>query len=285
MAINTDQNSSNNNKMVQPSVTHTAKPGMNLNLHIWRQRNAADKGKIEKYSVENISEDASFLEMLDILNEKLIHENKEPVAFAHDCREGICGSCGMMINGRAHGPDTGITVCQLHMRKYKNGDTIYIEPWRARAFPVIKDLVVDRSGFDRILQRGGYISVNTGSAPEANEIAVPKPMSDEAFTGAACIGCGACVAACPNASAMLFTAAKVSQLSLLPQGQPERYKRVEYMVAQMEDEGFGNCTNIGACSAECPKEIQQIHIARLNKDYIVSKTFTAQVQEAQESVG
>jgi succinate dehydrogenase / fumarate reductase, iron-sulfur subunit len=245
--------------------------GLNLTLKVWRQKNAQDAGKMETYQVSDISEHASFLEMLDILNEGLIHKGQEPVAFAHDCREGICGSCGLHINGRAHGPDAGTATCQLHMRKFKNGDTIVIEPWRAKAFPVIKDLVVDRSALDRILQRGGYVSVNTGSAPDANEIPIPKQYADEAFTAAACIGCGACVAACPNASAMLFTAAKVSQLALLPQGNPERMFRVDAMVDQMEQEGFGNCTNIGACSAECPKEIGQIHIARLNREYIRAK--------------
>jgi len=244
---------------------------MNLTLKIWRQKNANTKGKMVAYPVQNISEHASFLEMLDILNEDLIHKGEEPVAFGHDCREGICGSCGLYINGRAHGPDETTATCQVHMRKFKDGDTITIEPWRAKAFPVIKDLVVDRSAFDRILQAGGYISVNTGSARDANEILVPKPIADEAFSAAECIGCGACVAACPNASAMLFTSAVVSHLALMPQGQPERHKRVEAVVAQMDYEGFGNCTNIGACSKECPKGISQIHIARMNKEYMAAK--------------
>jgi succinate dehydrogenase / fumarate reductase iron-sulfur subunit len=247
---------------------------LKVNLKVWRQKNASDKGRFETYQNVDVSEHASFLEMLDILNERLIHEGKDPVAFGHDCREGICGSCGCYINGRAHGPDTGTATCQLHMRKFKSGETITVEPWRASAFPVIKDLVVDRSSLDRILYSGGYISVNTGAAPDANEIPVPKPIADQAFSGAECIGCGACVAACPNASAMLFTAAKVSQLALLPQGKPERYSRVENMIAQMEEEGFGNCTNIGACSAECPKEIAQIHIARLNREYIAAKVMS-----------
>lgn len=250
---------------------------LNLTLKIWRQKDANDKGKMVTYKVNNISTHASFLEMLDVLNEDLIHKGEDPVAFAHDCREGICGSCGVYINGRAHGPDTGVATCQLHMRKFNDNDTIVIEPWRAKAFPVIKDLVVDRSALDRILQSGGYVSVNTGAAPDANEIPIPKPIADEAFGGAECIGCGACVAACPNASAMLFTAAKVSQLALMPQGKPERYQRVENMVAQMDEEGFGNCTNIGACSAECPKEIAQGHIARLNKEYLAAKFLSAPI--------
>jgi succinate dehydrogenase / fumarate reductase iron-sulfur subunit len=244
---------------------------MNLTLKIWRQKNANTKGKLVTYPVQNISDDASFLEMLDILNEDLINKGEEPVAFGHDCREGICGSCGLYINGRAHGPEKTTATCQVHMRKFKDGETITIEPWRAKAFPVIKDLVVDRSAFDRIVQAGGYISVNTGSARDANDILVPKQAADEAFSAAECIGCGACVAACPNSSAMLFTAAVVSHLSLLPQGQPERYKRVESVVAQMDAEGFGNCSNIGACSAECPKGISQVHIARLNKEYLFAK--------------
>jgi succinate dehydrogenase / fumarate reductase iron-sulfur subunit len=241
---------------------------LNLTVKVWRQKNPQTKGKLVTYQVKNVSEDASFLEMLDILNEDLVHKGEEPVAFGHDCREGICGSCGLYINGRAHGPDQGVATCQLHMRKFSDGDTIIVEPWRAKAFPVIKDLVVDRSAFDRILQAGGYISINTGSPQDANNIIVPKDVADEAFTAAECIGCGACVAACPNASAMLFTSAVVSHLSLMPQGKPERYRRVQAMVAQMDAEGFGNCSNIGACSAECPKEIGQHHIARMNKEYL-----------------
>lgn len=242
--------------------------GLNLTLRIWRQKDNKTKGNLVNYKVSNISEHASFLEMLDVLNEDLVHKNEEPVAFAHDCREGICGSCGIYINGKPHGPDGNTATCQLHMRRFNDGDTITLEPFRAKAFPVVKDLVVDRSAFDRILQKGGYISANTGSAQDANNILVPKQDSDEAFGGAECIGCGACVAACPNASAMLFTAAKVSHLALLPQGKPERETRVLNMVNQMEEEGFGNCTNIGACSQECPKGISQMHIGRLNREYL-----------------
>jgi succinate dehydrogenase / fumarate reductase iron-sulfur subunit len=248
---------------------------MNLTLKIWRQKDAASKGKMVTYQVQNISEHASFLEMLDILNESLIAKGEEPVAFGHDCREGICGSCGLFINGRAHGPEKSTATCQLHMRHFKDGDNIVIEPWRAKAFPVIKDLVVDRSSFDRILQAGGYISVNTGSPRDANDILIPKEYADEAFSAAECIGCGACVAACPNASAMLFTAAVVSHLALLPQGKPERHRRVEAMVAQMDYEGFGNCSNVGACSQECPKGISQVHIARMNKEYMGAKFINA----------
>ncbi|MCS6972083.1 MAG: succinate dehydrogenase/fumarate reductase iron-sulfur subunit [Turneriella sp.] len=241
---------------------------MKIYLKIWRQKNAQDKGRFVNYELDNVNEHMSFLEMLDVLNEQLIAKGEEPVAFSHDCREGICGSCGMVINGRPHGPERGTATCQLHMRKFKDGDRITVEPWRARAFPVIKDLVVDRSAFDRILQAGGYITVCTGSAPEANLIPVPKPVADEAFAAATCIGCGACVAACKNASAMLFVAAKVSHLALLPQGQPERAERVRKMVAAMDAEGFGNCTNTGACEAECPKEISLAHIARMNREYL-----------------
>ncbi len=243
---------------------------MNLTLKIWRQKNAKDKGGFATYTVDGISEDMSFLEMIDVLNERIIAKNEDPVAFDHDCREGICGMCSMFINGRAHGPWAGTTTCQLHMRAFKDGDTITIEPWRAKGFPVVKDLVVDRSGFDRIIASGGFVSVNTGNAKDANNLPVPKPDADEAFAAAACIGCGACVASCKNSSAMLFVSAKVSQLALLPQGQVERKQRVQSMVAQMDAEGFGNCTNTGSCEAECPKEISLTHIARLNREYMVS---------------
>jgi succinate dehydrogenase / fumarate reductase, iron-sulfur subunit len=244
---------------------------MNLTLKVWRQKNSKTEGRVETYPVSGISEDMSFLEMIDVLNEKLISQGTEPVAFDHDCREGICGMCSMYINGRPHGPLKGVTTCQLHMRSFNDGDTITVEPWRAGAFPVVKDLVVNRSAFDRIQASGGYVSVNTGNSRDANSILVGKDIADEAFSAAACIGCGACVAACKNASAMLFVSAKVSQLALLPQGQPERKKRVESMVAQMDAEGFGACTNTGACSAECPKEISLEHIARLNREYFGAK--------------
>ncbi|MFN4082487.1 MAG: succinate dehydrogenase/fumarate reductase iron-sulfur subunit [Bacteroidia bacterium] len=244
---------------------------INVKLKVWRQKNAKDKGHFEDYDMPGVSTDMSFLEMFDVLNEKLINEGKDPVAFDHDCREGICGMCSMFINGRPHGPKQGVTTCQLHMRSFKNGDTIVVEPWRAAPFPVIKDLVVDRSAFDRIISAGGFISVNTGNAQDANAIPIPKEDADEAFAAAACIGCGACVAACKNASAMLFVSAKVSQLALLPQGQPERDQRVLNMVAQMDAEGFGACTNTGACSAECPKQISLTHIARMNRDYIAAE--------------
>jgi succinate dehydrogenase / fumarate reductase, iron-sulfur subunit len=241
---------------------------MNLNLRVWRQKNSQAEGKLENYQVKNISSEMSFLEMIDVLNEDLIETGKEPITFDHDCREGICGMCSMYINGRAHGPWKGNTTCQLHMREYKDGDTITIEPWRANGFPVVKDLMVDRSAFDRIIQAGGYISVNTGNAVDANSLPINKDDADEAFYSAACIGCGACVAACKNSSAMLFVSAKVSQLSMLPQGQPERKSRVLNMVAQMDKEGFGSCTNTGACEAECPKEISITNIARLNSEYL-----------------
>ena len=241
---------------------------MNLTLHIWRQQNAKTEGRLVRYEVKDVSPDMSFLEMLDILNEELIQKGGDPIAFDHDCREGICGMCGFMINGIAHGPERATTVCQLHMRHFNDGDELYIEPWRARAFPVIKDLVVDRSALDHIVQAGGFISVSTGSAPEANSIPVPKDNADRAMDAAACIGCGACVAACPNASAMLFTSAKVAHLALLPQGQPERYRRVLSMVETMDKEGFGGCTNIGECSAVCPKEISMDFIAQMNRDFI-----------------
>jgi succinate dehydrogenase iron-sulfur subunit len=241
---------------------------MRLTLKVWRQRSAKDPGRFETYEAPNVSPHMSFLEMLDVVNEDLIDRGEEPIAFDHDCREGICGSCGMMINGVAHGPQRATATCQLHMRFFKDGDTITIEPWRALAFPVIKDLVVDRGALDRVVQAGGYISVSTGSAPEANSILVPKQHSDRAFDAAQCIQCGACVAACPNASAMLFTAAKASHLNQLPQGQPERYRRVVRMVAQHDAEGFGACTNMGECEAVCPKEISMDFIARLNRDLI-----------------
>ncbi|MFM2224780.1 MAG: hypothetical protein RJA07_982 [Bacteroidota bacterium] len=241
---------------------------INLNLKIWRQKNAADKGHFENYPVSGISTEMSFLEMIDVLNEKLVSEKKEPVAFDHDCREGICGMCSMYINGRAHGPWEGTTTCQLHMRAFNNGDTVTVEPWRAGAFPVLKDLIVDRSAFDRIQQAGGFVSVNTGNAQDANCLPINKDDADHSFAAAACIGCGACVAACKNASAMLFVSAKVSQYALLPQGQPERTTRVLNMVAQMDKEGFGSCTNTGACEAECPKEISITNIARLNREYL-----------------
>jgi succinate dehydrogenase / fumarate reductase iron-sulfur subunit len=242
---------------------------MNLTLKIWRQKNAETKGKIEAYKVNDISEHMSFLEMMDVLNEQIINEGGEPVAFDHDCREGICGTCSMVINGKPHGPSKAITTCQLHMRSFNDGDTIFIEPWRANAFPVIKDLVVDRGAFDRIIQAGGYVSVNTsGNTIDANAIPIPKDDADTAFDAATCIGCGACVAACKNSSAMLFVGAKVSQLALLPQGQTESTDRARNMVAQMDKEGFGACTNTGACSAECPKEISLENIARLNREFI-----------------
>lgn len=244
---------------------------MKLTLKVWRQKNKNDKGHFDTYHIDNIIEDMSFLEMMDVLNEQLIKTGQEPVAFDHDCREGICGTCSMVINGRPHGPVRGITTCQLHMRSFKDGDTITIEPWRAAAFPVLKDLVTDRTAFDRIQHAGGYISVNTGSAPDANAIPIPKQNADEAFMAATCIGCGACVAACKNASAMLFVSAKVSQYALLPQGQAERSKRVKAMVAQMDKEGFGNCTNTYACEAECPKGISVANIARMNRDFAAAQ--------------
>ncbi|MBX2952879.1 MAG: succinate dehydrogenase/fumarate reductase iron-sulfur subunit [Leadbetterella sp.] len=241
---------------------------MTIHLKVWKQKNTGSKGHLEDYTVNNVSPDMSFLEMFDVLNEELIHENKEPIAFDHDCREGICGMCSMYINGRPHGPLEGVTTCQLHMRSFKDGDTIVVEPWRAAAFPVIKDLVVDRTAFDRIIASGGYVSINTGNAQDANNLPIGKERADLAFAAAACIGCGACVAACKNASAMLFVSAKVSQLALLPQGEPERQSRALSMVAQMDAEGFGSCTNTGACSAECPKEISLDNIARLNREFL-----------------
>lgn len=242
---------------------------INLTLKVWRQKNSQAKGGFETYDVKDVSTEMSFLEMIDVLNEKLIREGKDPIAFDHDCREGICGMCSMYINGRPHGPWHQNTTCQLHMRAYNDGDTIVIEPWRANAFPVIKDLVVDRTAFDRIIQAGGYISVNTGNAVDANAIPVEKDKADAAFAAAACIGCGACVAACKNSSALLFVSAKVSHLALLPQGDPERKSRAMNMVAQMDKEGFGACTNTGACEAVCPKGISIENIARLNREYIL----------------
>lgn len=244
---------------------------MDFTLKIWRQENATAKGRFETYPVSGISADCSFLEMLDILNQRLIDKFEKPVCFDHDCREGICGACSLYINGRPHGPDSAVTACQLHMRKFKDGDTITVEPWRAKPFPVIKDLVVDRSAFDKIIAAGGYISVNTGGVPDANTIPVRRANAEIAMDAAACIGCGACVAACKNASAMLFVAAKVSQFSMLPQGRPEAKERVLKMVAKMDELGFGNCTNTGACEAECPKQISISHIARLNRDYLSAK--------------
>lgn len=244
---------------------------MNLTLKIWRQENARAKGRFETYKVENISPDCSFLEMLDILNEQLVDKLSHPVCFDNDCREGICGMCGLYINGRPHGPDDGVTTCQLHMRRFKDGDTIVIEPWRARPFPVIRDLVVDRTAFDKIIQEGGYVSVTTGGVPDGNAIPIPKKNADEAMDAAACIGCGACVAACKNASAMLFVSAKVSQLALLPQGKPEAARRVQAMVAKMDELGFGNCTNTYACEAECPKQIKRSNIARMNREFMCAK--------------
>lgn len=244
---------------------------MKITLKVWRQKDTSSKGKLVVYQLDHVSPDMSFLEMIDVLNTSLIKKGEDPIAFDHDCREGICGMCSMYINGRPHGPQQ-TTTCQLHMRSFKDGDTIVVEPWRAAAFPVIKDLVVDRTSFDRIQQAGGYVSVNTGGVPDANEIPIPKKIADEAFDAATCIGCGACVAACKNASAMLFVSAKVSQFALLPQGKPERKTRAEKMVAQMDEEGFGSCTNTGACEAECPKGISISNIARMNREY-----FTAMV--------
>lgn len=241
---------------------------MNLTLKVWRQKNNKTKGSFETYQVKDISSEMSFLEMFDVLNEQLIVEGKSPIAFDHDCREGICGMCSMHINGQAHGPWAQNTTCQLHMRAFKDGDTIVVEPWRSKAFPVVKDLMVDRTAFDRVIEAGGYISVNTGNAVDANAVLIDKKKADDAFMAAACIGCGACVATCPNGSAMLFVGAKISQLALLPQGGPERESRALNMVAQMDKEGFGNCTNVYACEAECPKGISVANIARMNKEYI-----------------
>ena len=243
---------------------------MNLTLKVWKQKNKDTKGALETYQVKDISPDMSFLEMFDVLNEQLISGGKEPIAFDHDCREGICGMCSMFINGRPHGPKQGITTCQLHMRSFKDGDTIVVEPWRSAAFPVVKDLAVDRSSFDRIMSAGGFVSVNTGNAKDANNILIPKDDADDAFNAAACIGCGACVATCKNGSAMLFVSAKVSQLALLPQGQIEKEGRVLNMVAQMDEEGFGSCTNTGACEIECPKGISLENIARMNREFLMA---------------
>ena len=243
---------------------------MDLTLKVWKQKNSDAKGSFENFQVKNISSEMSFLEMFDVLNEQLIAEGKEPIAFDHDCREGICGACSMYIDGQPHGPWEKNTTCQLHMRAFKNGDTIVVEPWRSKAFPVIKDLMVDRTAFDRIIQAGGYISINTGNAVDANSIPIDKKNADDAFNAAACIGCGACVATCKNSSAMLFVSAKVSQLALLPQGEPERKTRVLNMVAQMDKEGFGNCTNTYACEAECPKGISVLNIARMNREFLIS---------------
>lgn len=244
---------------------------MDLTLKVWRQANATAKGKFEQYKVNDISPDTSFLEMMDVMNENLIQQGVEPVAFDHDCREGICGMCSLFVNGRAHGPDDDITTCQLHMRKFKDGETITIEPWRAAAFPVIKDLMVDREAFDKILQAGGFVSVNTGGVPDANAIPIGKEEADESMDAATCIGCGACVATCKNSSAMLFVSAKVSQLALLPQGKIEAKRRAKTMLAKMDELGFGNCSNTGACEVECPKGISLAHIARFNREFIKAK--------------
>jgi len=252
---------------------------MNLTLKIWRQKNAASKGRFVTYKVNDISASSSFLEMMDVLNESLVLKGEDPVAFDHDCREGICGACSMYINGRPHGPDKAVTTCQLHMRRFKDGDTIVIEPWRARPFPVLKDLIVDRTAFDKIIQAGGYVSVNTGGIPDANAIPISKINADLSMDAAACIGCGACVAACKNASAMLFVSAKVSQFALLPQGRTEAAERVQAMVAEMDKQGFGNCTNTGACEAECPKEISISNIARMNREFLSARVCAPKVKE------
>ncbi|MFN8322335.1 MAG: succinate dehydrogenase/fumarate reductase iron-sulfur subunit [Chitinophagales bacterium] len=249
---------------------------MKFNLKVWRQKNANTPGKLVDYTIDNINADMSFLEMVDVLNDNLVRSGEEPIGFDHDCREGICGMCSMYINGRAHGPHHAATTCQLYMRTFKDGDTIYVEPWRAQAFPVVKDLVVDRSAFDRIIAKGGFTSVNTGQAQDANNLPVEKADAEKAMDAAACIGCGACVAACPNSAAMLFVSAKISQLALLPQGEPERNLRALNMVNQMDEEGFGNCTNIGACEAECPKEIKLTNIARLNREFLLASLVSEQ---------
>lgn len=250
---------------------------MKISVNVWRQKDSKTKGAFKNYPVDHVSSDMSFLEMLDVLNQQLIQKGEEPIAFDHDCREGICGMCSLYINGRPHGP-LQTTTCQLHMRSFKDGQTITIEPWRAKAFPVIKDLVVDRTAFDRIQQAGGYVSVNTGGVPDANVIPIPKKIADEAFDAATCIGCGACVAACKNASASLFVSAKISQLALLPQGQTERKERAEKMIAQMDAEGFGSCTNTYACEAECPKGIKVSNIARMNREYFAAMLSSYKVE-------
>lgn len=247
-----------------------AKKNINLKLRVWRQKSANSAGEFKTYDVNDVSPDASFLEMLDYLNESLIQKGEAPIVFDHDCREGICGSCGFMINGNAHGPEKGTTVCQLHMRHFKDGEELILEPWRAKAFPIIKDLMTDRTALDRIITAGGYISVNTGNAQDANNIPIPKPDADEAFLSAACIGCGACVASCKNASAALFTSAKITHMALLPQGQVERGSRALDMVAQMDAEGFGACTSTGACSAACPKDISLTNIAKMNREFLIA---------------
>ena len=244
---------------------------IDLTLKVWRQRDRKAKGQFETYNVKGISTDSSFLEMLDVLNEQLINEGKEPVVFDHDCREGICGMCSLHIDGHAHGPSQAVTTCQIYMRQFKDGETITIEPWRSRAFPVIKDLMVDREAYDKIMQAGGFVSVNTGGVPDANAIPIPKAHADEAMDAASCIGCGACAAACKNGSAMLFVSAKVSQLALLPQGKVEAAARAKAMVAKMDELGFGNCTNTGACAAECPKQVSLANIARLNREFLCAK--------------
>jgi len=256
---------------------------MNLTLYVWRQKNASSPGKMVRYDAPGISADMSFLEMLDVVNEGLIARGEEPIAFDHDCREGICGMCGFMINGVAHGPERGTTVCQLHMRHFKDGDELYLEPWRSRAFPVVRDLAVNRSAFDRIIAAGGFISAHSGSCPDGNAILVPKENAELSMDAAACIGCGACVAMCPNGSAALFTGAKITHLGVLPQGQPERYQRAAGMIAQATAEGFGGCTNIGECEAVCPKEIKLEVIARMNRDYIRSQWLGR--EELQEIAG
>jgi succinate dehydrogenase / fumarate reductase, iron-sulfur subunit len=257
---------------------------MNFTLKIWRQKNAKAKGGMVSYEVTGISPDSSFFEMLDTLNQQLITSGGDPVAFDHDCREGICGTCSLYINGRPHGPVKGVTTCQLHMRSFRDGQTIHIEPWRARAFPVIRDLIVDRSAFDRIIQAGGYVSVNSGGVPDANTIPVSKHDSDSSFDAATCIGCGACVASCSNAAAMLFIGAKVSHLALLPQGRIEASKRVRSMVARMDELGFGSCSNTYACEAECPKSISVVNIARMNREFLIAKLFSEKEKIIRESL-